>query len=436
MKKLTTILLLLIGFNIANAQSGGSVNFDQLKKKIEKSNADTENIKKNIKETFWIERAELFMETYEANLYNSISGSDLGTFKLLLGSQLKNTVQEELEGVLVTKLITEKTIFYFVNDKLEKWEVLSPVVENSLEKALECLKKAQEIDVAGKKVKNTNESLIKLKGLFISEGSNCYSFKNYLCAFNSFKNVILVGEMPKLNQKDTAIYYYAALSAQLAGKNQEAIELYKKSMELGYTSEGNIYSNLEQSYKAIGDNETGLKYLEEGFAKYPNNKGLLLNLINYYLTKNEDPSKVIGYLEKAISDDPTNASIYHAKGTLYDKLNDFDKAIEAYNKAIEVNPQFTDPYFNIGAIYYNKAIKFLEEANKVPARELEKYDALIGKANVEFKLALPFMEKANELTPNDKFTLESLKNIYFRYRNESEDMKSKYNAVIEKLQSL
>lgn len=435
MKKITFVLLMIFGFNLAFAQSGVQINFDQLKKKIEKSNADIENPKKNIKEGTWMDRASLMMEVFDAQLLKTQIGMTEQAFILIAG-QPKNRVQEEVDGTIVEKFIMDRAVFYFVNKTLEKYEILNPIVEKPLEIALESLKKAQEIDVAGKKTKKINELYVQLKGLFIAEGSNYYSFKNYASAYNSFNNVILIGQLPQLNQKDTAIYYYSALSAQLAGKNKEAIDLYLKAIDLNFTSDGNAYSYLDQSYRALGDTESGLKYLEQGFTKYPKNQNLLIALINYYLTKNEDPTKVLTYLDKAIQDDPKNASLYHAKGTLYDKLGDFDKAIETYQKAIDNDPNFSDPYFNIGAIYYNKAIKFLEEANKVPAKELEKYDGLIAKANVEFKKALPFMEKASELKPDDKFTLESLKNIYFRYRRESEDMQKKFDAINEKLQNL
>jgi len=427
---------MFFGFSLVNAQTGVQINFDQLKKKVEKSNADIENPKKNIKEGTWMDRAELMMEIYESQLYKSAVGMDLTTFKLLVGGQVKNSVQEDQEGVIVTKLITERAVFYFVNNNLEKWEILNPVQENTLSIALESLKKAQEIDVNGKKSKKISEIYTQLKGLFVTEGSNCYSFKNYNCAYNSFDKVITIGQLPQLNQKDTAIFYYAALSAQLGGKNQEAIEYYKKAVELGFTSEGNAYSYIDQSYKALGDNESGLKYLEEGFTKFPKNQNILIALINYYINKNENPSKVLVYIDNAIKDDAKNATLHHAKAAVYDKIGDIENAILSYQKAIELDPSFYDSYYNAGVIYYNKAVKLLEDANKVPAKEMEKYDALIAKANIEFKNALPYFEKACELRPNDKFTAETLKNIYFRYRNESEDMKKKYNDINEKIQNM
>ena len=436
MKKLSVILLLIFSVSFAYSQAGTEINFDQLKKKVEKSNADIQNPKKNIKEGTWMDRAELMMEIYDSQVYNYFSVNDMTSFKLSLGKQLKNAVQEDVEGVLVDKFITERTIFYFSNNTLEKWELLSPVVDKPLDIAYESLKKVQEIDVQGKKNKKVNEQYNNLVIRYKREGLNCYSLKNNDCAFTCFSKVLEIDQLSVVNVKDTAIFYYSALSAQYAGNNKEAIDNYKKAIELNFTSEGNAYANIDLAFKALGDKESGLPYLEQGFTKYPKNQTILIPLINYYLNKNEDASKVINYIDKAIEDDSKNASLYFAKGTIYDKLNDFDKASEAYNKSIECDPKYFDAYYNLGALIYNKGVKFLEEANKVPTKEIEKYDALIQNANNEFKKSIPIFEKGHQIMPEDKSTIETLKNIYFRYRNESEDMNKKYQEYNEKLQNL
>ena len=54
---------------------------------------------------------------------------------------------------------------------------------------------------------------------------------------------------------------------------------------------------------------------------------------------------MVGYLDKAIQDDPSNASLYHAKGVLYDKIGDAENAITCYKKAIEINSSFYDSYY-------------------------------------------------------------------------------------------
>lgn len=96
-------------------------------------------------------------------------------------------------------------------------------------------------------------------------------------------------------------------------------------------------------------------------------------------------------------------------------------------KAIEIKPDFFDAIYNIGVLYYNKGVKYIEEANLVPAREVEKYDALLGKASIEFKHSLPYMEKAYELDTSNEVVLETLRTLYFRFRNESQEYQDKYD---------
>jgi hypothetical protein len=54
------------------------------------------------------------------------------------------------------------------------------------------------------------------------------------------------------------------------------------------------------------------------------------------------------------------------------------------------------------------------------------------KANAEFKNSMPYMEQAYKVNPNSKESIEALKNIYFRFRNESQEMMDKYNEFNEK----
>ena len=140
MKKLTIVLLFVFGLNYAFSQTGVQINFDQLKKKVEKSNADIENPKKNIKEGTWIDRAELMMEIYESQLLNSRANMTDQEFILVAG-QPKNRIQEEVDGNIVEKFIMDRAVFYFVNKTLEKWEILNPVVEKPLDIAFESIKK-------------------------------------------------------------------------------------------------------------------------------------------------------------------------------------------------------------------------------------------------------------------------------------------------------
>ena len=128
--------------------------------------------------------------------------------------------------------------------------------------------------------------------------------------------------------------------------------------------------------------------------------------------------------------------MYFAKGTVYDKLSDSEEAAKSYLKAIEIDANFFDAYYNLGAVYFNNGVKLVDEANKVPAKDYEKYESIMAKSNVEFKKALPYMEKAYNINNNSKESIEALKNIYFRFRSESDEMNKKFQEYNEKLKNM
>jgi Tetratricopeptide repeat. len=50
---------------------------------------------------------------------------------------------------------------------------------------------------------------------------------------------------------------------------------------------------------------------------------------------------------------PTDAKTYYMKGNELFEKEDYENAIENYNKALLLNPAFSECYFNKGLCYYN-----------------------------------------------------------------------------------
>jgi len=64
---------------------------------------------------------------------------------------------------------------------------------------------------------------------------------------------------------------------------------------------------------------------------------------------------------------PNDAGAYYNRGNVYAELNQHERAIEDYNKAIELNPAFAEAYGNRGIAYseihrYEEAIRDLKKA--------------------------------------------------------------------------
>lgn len=429
-------LTLLSAFIVVSAftQTSTQVNYKSLEKKIDKSNSEIENEKKSANYKTWLNRGRLMLDVYDAMTLNATNGMTIKEFEIIVGSPKAKSV-EEIEGEKVDRYAMERSDFFFIDQVLVYWTFTKPLYEESLNEAYRSLQKVPALDDKNKSEKELKTLYEILKNNYLIEGSIDYAKKDYGKSHDYFVKAIEIGEMPLVNFVDTAMIYYAGLSAQLNEDYEEAVKLYKKAIEFKSYFDGNVYYNAYDAYNSMDRAEDGLPFLEKGFVEFPKNSNILYGLINYYLAKAENPEVVIEYIDQAIETDE-NYSLYFAKGTLHDNLGNFDEAVISYSKSIELNPEFFDAIYNLAALYFNQGVKFLEEANKVPAREVEKYDDLIGKSNNEFKKSIPYMERALEIEPENLQTIESLRNLYFRYRNESEDYMKRYEDINEKWNEL
>jgi tetratricopeptide (TPR) repeat protein len=428
MKRIILFFTLVLMASTLLAQTSAQINFRSLQKKLEKSNSEIEHPKKKLNYSTWQKRGDLMIEIYESMLLRAPVGLGMNEFAIVVG-QPKQRVEEVIDNQNYVIFEMERVNFYFSNGVLEYWKFTNNLFENSLEEAYRSFMKASELDVKGKGTKKIGESMTKLKYHFVSEGTNCYTKKEYSCSHSSFANAVKVGETPIVNALDTIVVYYAGLSAQIGQDYENAIKYYEKSLDYKFYSEGNVFSNLFDCYSQIGKDAEGLKYLEQGFLRFPKNEPILYSLINYYINKGEDPNIVLELIQRAMETQPNDFSLYFAQGFLFDKLQNHVAAEKSYKRALEIKPDFFDAMFNLGAIYFNDGVKYLEEANKVPAREIDRYDALIAKSNDSFRKSIPYMENSYKLDPNNKGVIETLRNLYFRFRNDGEEMQKKYDDI-------
>jgi tetratricopeptide (TPR) repeat protein len=294
--------------------------------------------------------------------------------------------------------------------------------------------KALQLDDKDRFSKSVKIKLTLLIGDLTNQAVAGFNEEAYEKAMTSFEQIMAIEQLPVYkaddpNAVDTVIIFNAGLAAYNAQKYDKAIQYYKEAAKYKYNG-AKTYSLIANSYFQKKDTVGALQVLQDGLKEYSDNGILLVEVINVYLNANkiDDAMK---YLDIAIAQDPKNASYFFAQGTLYDKLQKPDEAANSYLKAIEYKEDYFDAYYNLGALYYNKGVKQVDVANLVPSNQPEKYEIEKDKADVEFKKAIPYMEKAHEINPTDKFTLESLKTLYYRLK-----MLDKHAEIIEKMKSI
>jgi tetratricopeptide (TPR) repeat protein len=294
--------------------------------------------------------------------------------------------------------------------------------------------KALALDDKDKFSKSIKIKLTLLIGDLTNQAVAAFNEEDYNKALRSFEQIIGIEETPVFKADDptsvdTVIIFNAGLAAYNAQNYDKAIKYYREAAKYKYSG-ARTYQLISSSYMQKRDTVNALDVLKEGLKEYPGNGTILVEVINIYLNSNR-VDDALRYLDIAIEQDPKNSSYYFARGTLFDKLLKPEEATESYLKAIEYKDDYFDAYYNLGAVYYNKGVKQIDVANAVPSNQPEKYEEEKEKADIEFKKAIPYMEKAHEVNPTDKFTMESLKTLYYRLK-----MLDKHAEIVEKMKNL
>ncbi|MDR2083947.1 MAG: tetratricopeptide repeat protein [Bacteroidales bacterium] len=253
-----------------------------------------------------------------------------------------------------------------------------------LDVAFDAFQKAIEYNNDEESVTNAKINLSVISQRYFNQAVNQYQNKNYMDASSNFEKSFLM-KKNFFNQFDSVSYEYA----------NNAIKMYM------------------QESLANNDTATYMATCAMGAQKFPDDVFYVISEANIWLAKNE-PEKVIQSLEKAMTMVTDNATIFYAIGVNYGALHNVDKSVEAYKKAIEIDPKFFDAYYNLAAIYVNTGNEFLKEANNLPISENEKYEELKKKSEDYYQLAIPYLEKAHELDKTDINVLNTLREIYVK----------------------
>ena len=292
---------------------------------------------------------------------------------------------------------------------------------NALNTAIESYAKAMELDPKGSYKTEQIQGIDRAQVIANNKAGTYYSTGNYKRSAELFQSSIKAAGA--FGIVDTLGIYNTALCHEKAGMIPEAIDGYKKTGELGYQVP-NVFLFVANLQKQQGDEEAALQTLADARKVYPREQSLIIEELNIYINRG-DFELAKTNLELAAEQDPTNELLWFSLGTISDNLGKADEAQSAYLKALEVNADYFDANYNLGAMYFNKGVEKVKVANDVPPRETKKYDAIMTEANAAFQEAMPYLEKAFEVNSTDVQTIRSLRDIYARTGNDDKMLEMK-----------
>jgi tetratricopeptide (TPR) repeat protein len=347
--------------------------------------------------------------------------------------------KEAIDQALTDEKSMNWTNTFFVKGKLcmAIFEAENPkyasYYTDPLAEAYDSYEKAMQLDPKGGTKKKILSQMIynTLAQDLYAQGTKKFEAADYEGALKAFAIQI------KINQSDlyaggvdTGMFFNAGLAAQNAKKFDDAIKYYERCGELKYLGI-NPYFRIYECILGKGDTTKAEAYLLDLPNKFPGDNTINFQLADLYLKSNK-PTEALKYLKAAKDADPNNYSLWFASGITYLNLSRYDEAIVELTRALELKSDLAETHYAMGASYINKAYEMNQKANDI--MDVKKYEEAVNELNKVYSKALPYMQKAYELNPNDKYTLMSLKELYYRLKmtKEYEEIKVKLDALEQK----
>ncbi|MDE6368609.1 MAG: tetratricopeptide repeat protein, partial [Muribaculaceae bacterium] len=211
------------------------------------------------------------------------------------------------------------------------------------------------------------------------------------------------------------IAYNQALAAWQAHNEKASLECFLKSKNMGYHKK-QIYDYAIAVASELGDTATLLAIAREAVPLYGDEDPMYLNqIINDYLIK-QDFNNALKYINEAITKDPNNPEYYVVLGVIYENQENRANAKDAYQKALAADPDNAKANYYYGRAIYQDAY---DASDKGPS------DASLINAYFESTVkpileeSAKYLEKANQLDPENPDPLKLLENVYYSLNDEA-----------------
>jgi len=289
--------------------------------------------------------------------------------------------------------------------------------ENYFSKGLEAHNKGNydEAILYYQKVINLNPGYFKA---YYNLAQVYYSKGEYMNALNNFQNAL------EIDTQYIYAYYYLALCYGRLLDYDNAIINFKKAIKLN-PQYSNAYHSLASAYVQKGEYQTAIENYKYVLQLNPRDANCYYSLGVVYNIL-DDHDKAIHSFTKAIEINPNEVEYFQSLGIAYDKKGEYDQAINSITKGLLINDQLIKNYiqtakqyealihkknkqsaialYNVGLVYFHKkhydgAIISYNKAIQYDSTFAEPYHQLsdIYKIKGDYRKAEYYKEKAERL---------------------------------------
>ena len=256
---------------------------------------------------------------------------------------------------------------------------------------------------------------------YYTKGADDYNTGKFAEAAPMFKKAYDIAK--SLGSSDANdMLNFAATSALRAEDYATALGYFNELKNNGVDGV-DVYKHLAACYNGMGDSENAMAMINAGLEKDPSDASLIVEKVNAYMKEGKSVEAVED-INKLLALDPQNAQLLFVLGTIYGDENnkdvyDTEKAKKYYEDAIEINPDYYDAIYNLGALYITMSNKLKTEANELPLNKVKEYNDLVKQAEDLVRTGLPYVKKAYETQPTPEVK-NVLKTMYVQLKMNEE----------------
>ena len=344
-------------------------------------------------------------------------------------------------------------------------DTIAATAATEISTAEDAIKKAKETDTKNEYSKLIQHASLELGQIQLDKGVKAYQNKKYDDAYSAFDAAQKVIPAPD----DTLAILYAGVSAANGKNYPNAIKNYSKLLTTDYKDKSKIYADMPTLYLLNKDTAGAVKIAAEAVAKYPANADLRKEEIEVSLQAGQE-NDLLTKIDAAIKADPGNKTLHYYAGLTYSqiaessqkeinklqkadkaanqgktgakivtnpkiaqlkqtRIENFNKAADEYKKAVDIDQNYFEAFLNLGYVSMAPAIDTYNDARFL--NDNNAYNVAMKKANAQFAVAKPYLQKAVDLKPDSYDALTNLKSYYLGVQ----DM-TNANAIQKKIDAL
>jgi tetratricopeptide (TPR) repeat protein len=372
------------------------------------------------------------------------------------------------EGMISNAESSLKAQFYLVKGKAYLGDAGNDFAK--LKAAGDAFQKSLEIESKGKNSDEVKNQLINLRAALVNSAIADQGANNYKLASEKLY------QSYSISKSDTSDLYFAAGSSVSANDYDSALKYYKELMDLGYTGiqkqfyatdtetdeevlfnteserdlmvksksyinpvdkvsesrESEILRNMTLIYLNKGDTEAASAIIKKARDKNPDDVALIRAEAEMAY-KVSDMERYNALMEEIVAADPNNPEVYYNLGVGSNKMGDKEKALEYYSKALELDPNYPEALINTASLILDEEEAIIEEMNSLgtTTADYNRYDELKEVKNELYLKAIPYLEKATEVRPDNIELVRTLMNIYSQLGEDSKykEMKTRFEEM-------